>query len=46
MTYHTGEKPCAGTYVCTRCNQKVTLDDETDTLPPCPKCPNTEFIKL
>ncbi len=39
----TGEKPGKGTYTCTKCGQSVTLDDSTDTLPPCPKCNNTEF---
>lgn len=46
MIYHTGEKPGVGTYLCTKGDQTVTLDDSTDTLPPCPKCNNTEFIKL
>ncbi|MEY8416685.1 hypothetical protein AAK964_10320 [Tissierella praeacuta] len=40
----TGEKPGTGTYTCTNCGTTVTLDDSTDTLPPCPKCHNTEFI--
>lgn len=39
----TGEKPGKGTYVCTKCGQEVVLDDDIDTLPPCPKCNNTEF---
>lgn len=39
----TGEKPGAGTYVCTNCGQTVTLDDLDDTLPPCPRCDGTEF---
>ncbi|SDA57275.1 zinc ribbon-containing protein [Methanobrevibacter millerae] len=46
MPYKTGEKPGVGTYLCINCDQKVTLDDAKDTLPPCPKCKNTEFIKL
>ncbi len=48
MTYNTGEKPGAGDYECTKCGQIVTLDDNTDTLPPCPKptCHNTEFNKV
>ena len=44
--YTTGERPGKGTYKCTNCPTRVTLDDETDTLPPCPKCDNTEFIKI
>lgn len=39
----TGEKLGRGTYICKKCGQKVTLDDNTDTMPPCPKCDNTEF---
>jgi len=46
MAIHkTGEKPGKGTYVCINCNQKVVLDDRTDTLPPCPKCSGTKFTK-
>ena len=40
----TGEKPGADTYTCIQCGQKVTLDDNSDTLPPCPKCGGTEFV--
>jgi ribosomal protein S27AE len=39
----TGEKPGIGRYVCKRCGEDVRLDDSSDTLPPCPKCHNTEF---
>lgn len=42
----TGEKPGKGTYQCKKCGQLVHLDDRTDTLPPCPKCSNTEFKKV
>jgi len=42
----TGEKPGKGTYKCKRCGTKVTLDDDTDTLPPCPKCHHTEFDEV
>jgi len=41
----TGEKPGKGTYICRNCGQKVILDDNTDTLPPCPKCDKTDFYK-
>jgi DNA-directed RNA polymerase subunit RPC12/RpoP len=42
----TGEKPGKGTYKCTNCGQLVTLDDDDDVLPPCPRCDNTEFTKV
>lgn len=42
----TGEKPGKGTYQCTKCGTLVTLNDDTDTLPPCPKCNNTSFRKV
>jgi len=41
----TGEKPGIGTYVCTKCGQRVHLDNSDDTLPPCPKCNGTDFKK-
>jgi Zn finger protein HypA/HybF involved in hydrogenase expression len=43
---NTGEKPGKGTYQCDNCDAKVTLDDSTDTLPPCPKCHGTKFTKV
>ena len=39
----TGEKPGKGTYTCSNCGRIVVLDDDTDTLPPCPKCSKTEY---
>jgi len=39
----TGEVPGKGTYACTKCGQVVILDDDSDTMPPCPRCHNTEF---
>jgi len=39
----TGEKPGKGIYICKNCRTKVTLDDNNDTLPPCPKCNHTKF---
>ncbi len=43
--YTTGEKPGKGIYVCEKCGQKVILDDNNDTLPPCPKCGHTVYRK-
>ena len=40
----TGEKPGRGKYACTNCHTTVTLD-ESDKMPPCPKCTNSEFTK-
>jgi predicted nucleic-acid-binding Zn-ribbon protein len=42
----TGEKPGIGEYECKNCGQIVRLDDVTDTLPPCPKCENTEYTRI
>lgn len=39
----TGQKPGRGSYHCRYCGQEVTLDDATDTMPPCPKCNRTDF---
>ena len=42
----TGEKLGKGTYICKNCGTRITLDDNTDTLPPCPKCNYTEFDRV
>lgn len=39
----TGEKSEAGTYTCDKCGRVVVLDDNFDTLPPCPKCNGTDY---
>ena len=41
----TGEKPGKGKYVCKKCGQVVVLNDDSDTLPPCPKCNHTIYSK-
>ena len=41
----TGEKPGKGIYKCLKCQERVRLDDATDTLPPCPKCHGTKYVK-
>ncbi|MQW23213.1 MULTISPECIES: hypothetical protein [unclassified Lactococcus] len=43
--HSTGEKPGKGEYYCTNCGQNVSLDQSTDTLPPCPRCNHTQFKK-
>lgn len=42
----TGEKPGKGTYICIKCSQGIHLDDSSDTMPPCPKCNGTTFLKI
>lgn len=42
----TGEKPGKGRYMCNNCFKVLTLDDDTDTLPPCPTCNKTSFTKV
>ncbi len=44
--YITGEKPGKGTYKCVSCGQLVVLDDNTDTLPPCPKCSKSTYVRV
>ncbi|MFC4305777.1 zinc ribbon-containing protein [Cohnella boryungensis] len=39
----TGEKPGIGIYTCKNCGTSVLLDDNSDRLPPCPKCSGTEY---
>lgn len=44
--YKTGEKPGKGTYACTRDNEVIHLDQDTDALPPCPRCNNIWWRRL
>ena len=39
----TGEKPGKGIYICTNCGETVRLDDNSDRLPPCPRCRGTNY---
>jgi rubrerythrin len=39
----TGDKPGKGTYTCSTCGEQVTLNDATDTLPPCPSCHGMKY---
>ena len=44
--YSTGEKPGKGRYQCTNCYEVITLDDNSDRLPPCPKCDGSKWNKV
>ncbi len=48
--YDIGEKPGKGRYCCTSpsCDWAVTLDNDSDKLPPCGNCgkgQNTKYVK-
>ena len=45
MSVTTGQKPGKGNYTCVACGETIVLDDESDKLPPCPKCSKTEYTK-
>ena len=48
MAYNIGTKPGKGSYCCTSCGWRVTLDDDDDRLPPCGSCgkgQNTTYRK-
>ncbi|WP_088656187.1 zinc ribbon-containing protein [Geofilum rhodophaeum] len=42
----TGEKPGKGKYKCKKCGKVITLDNDSDQLPPCPVCQHTEWDKI
>lgn len=44
MIYNSGEKPGAGTYICTVCQYEVELKDGEE-LPVCPVCQATTYEK-
>lgn len=41
-----GEKPGIGEYKCTTCGEIIVLNDDSDTLPPCPVCNETQFEEI
>lgn len=46
MLYDIGEKPGKGTYRCTNCGTwEVTLDEDSDRLPPCGDCGKGQKVK-
>ena len=46
--YDCGEKPGKGRYKCLteNCSEVITLDDDTDKLPPCNLCNGCNWEKL
>lgn len=46
LMFNTGEKPGKGQYRCQMCGKYITLNDNTDRLPPCPDCDFTIFKKV
>lgn len=44
--HKTGEKPGKGAYKCTNDGEVIHLDQDSDTLPPCPRCHNTTWVKV
>ena len=46
MIYQSGEKPGIGAYQCVCCDTALTLKSADDTLPSCPKCGGTDFVKI
>jgi hypothetical protein len=46
MLHDIGEKPGKGTYRCTSCRTwTVSLDDDSDRLPPCGNCGAGQHVK-
>lgn len=46
MPYTCGQKPGKGTYRCTKDHEIIHLDQDTDVLPPCPKCNSCSWEKI
>lgn len=44
--YKTGDKPGNGNYQCFNCGTIIQISNDTDALPPCPKCGCEKFIKV
>jgi hypothetical protein len=46
MPYTCGQKPGKGTYRCTKDYEIIHLDQDSDVLPPCPKCNACSWDKI
>lgn len=46
MPYTCGQKPGKGTYRCKKDYEIIHLDQDTDVLPPCPKCNACSWDKI
>ncbi|MFT8414319.1 zinc ribbon-containing protein [Oenococcus oeni] len=44
--YETGDKPGIGHYKCLSCGEIIYLNQNTDTLPPCPRCSGIHWTKV
>ncbi len=42
----TGDTPGKGTYKCLKCGKIITLENDTDALPVCPRCGNKTWEKV
>ena len=41
--YATSENPGKCRYKCVKCGEVIRLDEDSDTLPPCPWCNGTKW---
>ncbi len=41
-----GEKPGPGKYFCTKCGEKINIDNADQPLPVCPRCGHHEYLIL
>ncbi|HOP66297.1 MAG TPA: hypothetical protein PLM96_00450 [Methanoregulaceae archaeon] len=46
MTCVCGDTPGVGRYRCRRCFAIIELDEESDELPPCPKCGDCHWDRI
>ncbi|EHQ36507.1 zinc ribbon-containing protein [Methanoplanus limicola] len=45
MRFSTGQAAGKGNYRCILCSEIITLKDDSEVLPVCPRCENTKWIK-
>ena len=43
--YTADEKPGKGVYKCMKCRELVVLNDDSEILPPCPRCGRIHYTK-
>ncbi len=44
--FTSGDKPGKGKYKCKKCGKEITLENDSQELPRCPKCGHDKWDKI
>ncbi|MFW6328435.1 MAG: zinc ribbon-containing protein [Bacteroidota bacterium] len=46
VMFTSGDKPGKGKYKCKKCGKEITLENDSQELPRCPKCGHDKWDKI